>query len=72
MIIMATCHSQNLAELAAATWDNNKVKYAERHGYATCAKTCVTLYNAWRQQGHRIYISSYWQVSDLFLRENRV
>jgi hypothetical protein len=39
MIIMATCHTPNIAELAAETWDNNKVKYAERHGYATCAKT---------------------------------
>jgi hypothetical protein len=39
MIIMATCHTPNYAELSAATWDNNKVKYAERHGYATCAKT---------------------------------
>lgn len=39
MIIMATCHNQNYVELADATWENNKVKYAERHGYATCAKT---------------------------------
>jgi hypothetical protein len=39
MIIMATCHTPNYAELSAATWDNNKVKYAERHNYAVCAKT---------------------------------
>jgi hypothetical protein len=39
MIILATCHTPNFAELSKGTWDNNKVKYAERHGYALCAKT---------------------------------
>ena len=41
MIIMATCHTSNYAELSAATWDNNKLKYAERHGYAPGLKTRV-------------------------------
>ena len=39
MIIMATMHDSNYAELATETWENNKVKYAERHGYAYVAKT---------------------------------
>ena len=39
MIIMATCHTPNYAELSAATWDNNKLLYAEKHGYSVCAKT---------------------------------
>lgn len=39
MIILATMHDDNYAELAAETWDNNKVKYAEKHGYAYIAKT---------------------------------
>lgn len=39
MIILATMHDDNYAELAAETWDNNKVKYAMKHGYAYVAKT---------------------------------
>ena len=39
MIILATMHDQNYAALAAETWENNKVKYANRHGYAYIAKT---------------------------------
>lgn len=39
MIIMATVHTPNIAELSNKTWENNKVLYAEKHGYATCAKT---------------------------------
>jgi hypothetical protein len=39
MIILATLHDNNYQELATETWDNNKVKYAEKHGYAYLAKT---------------------------------
>lgn len=39
MIVLATCHTQNYAELSAATWDGNKVKYADKHGYSYVAKT---------------------------------
>jgi hypothetical protein len=39
MIIMATAHNTTYTELADATWHNNKLKYAEKHGYSTCAKT---------------------------------
>lgn len=39
MIILATMHDNNYAELATETWENNKVKYAIKHGYAYVAKT---------------------------------
>lgn len=39
MIILATMHDDKYKELADETWENNKVKYAERHGYAYVAKT---------------------------------
>lgn len=39
MIILATLHNDNYQELANETWDNNKVQYAEKHGYAYLAKT---------------------------------
>ena len=39
MIILATLHDNNYQELATETWDNNKVKYADKHGYAYLAKT---------------------------------
>ena len=39
MIILATLHNDNYQELATETWDNNKVQYAEKHGYAYLAKT---------------------------------
>lgn len=39
MIILATMHDAKYQELANETWENNKVKYAERHGYAYVAKT---------------------------------
>lgn len=39
MIILATLHNDNYQELANETWENNKVQYAEKHGYAYLAKT---------------------------------
>jgi hypothetical protein len=39
MIILATLHNNNYQELATETWDNNKIKYAEKHGYAYLSKT---------------------------------
>ena len=39
MIIMATVHTPYIAEMSDKTWEGNKVLYAEKHGYATCAKT---------------------------------
>lgn len=39
MIIMATVHTDNIKEMSDKTWEGNKVLYAEKHGYATCAKT---------------------------------
>jgi len=39
MIIIASMHDEKYQELATETWDNNKVKYAEKHGYAYLAKT---------------------------------
>ena len=39
MIIIASMHDALYQELALETWDNNKVKYAEKHGYAYLAKT---------------------------------
>lgn len=39
MIILATMHDDKYKELANETWENNKVKYATRHGYAYVAKT---------------------------------
>lgn len=39
MIILATMHDDKYQELANETWDNNKVKYAEKHGYGYLAKT---------------------------------
>ena len=39
MIVLATMHDDKFKELAEATWENNKVKYAEKHGYAYLAKT---------------------------------
>lgn len=39
MIVLATMHDDNYKELAAETWDNNKVQYADKHGYAYLAKT---------------------------------
>lgn len=39
MIIIASMHDQGYQQLATETWDNNKVKYAEKHGYAYLAKT---------------------------------
>ena len=39
MNLLATIHNLRYAELAAMTWDKNRVLYAEKHGYAHCAKT---------------------------------
>lgn len=39
MMVLASMHNDKYKELAAETWDNNKVKYAEKHGYAYVAKT---------------------------------
>jgi len=39
MIILATLHNNNFQELATETWDNNKIKYAEKHDYAYLSKT---------------------------------
>ena len=39
MIILATIHDQNYRALADETWENNKVQYAEKHGYGYLAKT---------------------------------
>jgi hypothetical protein len=38
-IAIATMHNEKYQELATETWDNNKIKYAEKHGYAYIAKT---------------------------------
>jgi len=39
MIVLASMHDEKYQELANETWDNNKVPYAEKHGYAYLAKT---------------------------------
>lgn len=39
MIVLATMHDDKYKELANETWENNKVKYAEKHGYGYVAKT---------------------------------
>jgi len=39
MIVLTSMHNERYQELAQETWDNNKVQYAEQHGYATWAKT---------------------------------
>ena len=39
IIALATMHDPQYQELATETWDNNKVKYAEKHEYAYVAKT---------------------------------
>lgn len=39
MIVMATMHDNNYKSLADETWENNKVKYAHKHGYSYIAKT---------------------------------
>lgn len=39
MIVLATMHDDKYKELANETWENNKVKYAEKHGYGYLAKT---------------------------------
>ena len=39
MIVLATVHTDNVKELSDLTWEGNKVKYAEKHGYSYVAKT---------------------------------
>jgi hypothetical protein len=39
MNIIATIHNDAYSALAEKTWDNNRVKYAEKHGYGYVAKT---------------------------------
>jgi hypothetical protein len=39
IIALATMHDNLYQHLANETWDNNKVKYAEKHEYAYIAKT---------------------------------
>lgn len=39
MIILTTIHNDAYSELATKTWDENRVLYAEKHGYGHCAKT---------------------------------
>lgn len=39
MIVLTTMHTPNIADLSQQTWEGNKVKYAEKHGYEYLAKT---------------------------------
>lgn len=39
MIVLATMHTPNINTLSKHTWEGNKIKYAEKHGYEYIAKT---------------------------------
>lgn len=64
MIVLATVHTDNVKELSDITWEGNKVKYAERHGYGYVAKTGDWAFG--RQEARFIYWERMQFILDLF------
>jgi hypothetical protein len=64
MILLATVHTDSIKQLSDLTWEGNKVKYAEKHGYGHVAKTDNWTFG--RAEAKYIYWERMQFILDLF------